>query len=87
MTSYSPIESIKQMDIHSVCATHEHLFMGCLDHSIIPIKAQSPFSACTSIVNSHLDTVTALASLSNYPILVSASKDKYLRAWQLPDAG
>lgn len=83
---YSPIESIeKQMDVYSLCSTADNLFMGCLNHSIIPIKSERPFTASPAITNSHLDTVTSLTSLSKHSILLSVSKDKFLRAWKLPE--
>ena len=82
----SPIELIeKQMDIFALKATSKQLFMGCRNHSIIPMglsysdlfqnQVQMPLKVA------HLDVVTSLTTLLDDEILVSASKDRNIRGW------
>lgn len=81
------------MDVFTLKTCNNHLFMGCLNHSIIPVGLDlhegGNFAelACPPITNSHLDVVTSFASLQlarGQQVLFSASKDKYMRAWQVP---
>lgn len=88
---YSPIELIeKHMDIFSLKSTEKQLFMGCRNHSIVPMglghhslfqdQVQAP------IKQPHLDVVTSFATLLDEKILISASKDKNLRGWSTTQA-
>jgi hypothetical protein len=83
---YSPIELIeKHMDIFSLKSTEKQLFMGCRNHSIVPmgLSHHAPFhdQVQTPIKQPHLDVVTSFATLLDEKILISASKDKNLRGW------
>lgn len=59
----------KQMDVFTLKTVDSHLFMGCLNHSIIPVGMNlhegGSFAeqACQPIDNSHLDVVTSIAAL------------------------
>ena len=78
------------MDIFSLKSTEKQLFMGCRNHSIVPMglshhslfhdQLQAP------IKQPHLDVVTSFATLLDEKILISASKDKNLRGWSTAQA-
>ena len=88
----TPIELIeKAMDIFSLKATKTHMFMGCRNHSIVPMglggssllidQVHAPLKA------PHLDVVTSFTTLMDDKVLISASKDKNLRAWHTNEDG
>lgn len=88
----SPIELIeKAMDVFSLQITRSHLFMGCRNHSIVPVGLKgSNFlidNVQTPLKAPHLDVVTSFTTLLDQKILISASRDKNLRAWHTTEDG
>jgi len=82
----SPIELIeKHMDIFSLKATNDRLFMGCRNHSIITVGLSSHAlfqdQVQQPLYPPHLDVVTSFTSLHDERVIISASKDKSLRGW------
>jgi hypothetical protein len=73
------------MDIFSLKATKSQLFMGCRNHSIIPMGLSSSElfidQVQAPLLSPHLDVVTSFTSILDDEILISASKDKNLRGW------
>lgn len=82
----SPIEVIeKREDIFALKSTQKTLFMGCRNHSIVPMGLgyHAPFHEQVQgpLKQPHLDVVTSFACMLDERILVSASKDRNLRGW------
>jgi WD40 repeat protein len=82
----APIELIeKHKDVFALKTTDSQLFMGCRDHSIVPMglsyselfqeQVRQPLKS------PHLDVVTSFTTLLDDEILISASKDRNIRGW------
>jgi len=87
----TPLELVeKHMDIFSLKTTDNMLFMGCRNHSIIPMGLHpgQPFhqQVMQPIKSPHLDIVTSLGTLFQDRVLISASLDHNIRAWSIPDS-
>ena len=79
-------EKEKNQDIFSLAATDQHVFYGCRSHTVNPFCLNT-YSALPSLQPPHFDVVTSLALLGGGRTLVSGSRDKNLRCYDLTSSG
>ena len=85
-----PIEKIEErQDIFCLKAAQNTLYLGCRSHNIIPVglSYQELFAEQVrpALKPLHLDVVTSFATLLDDQIMVSASRDKTVKAWHTED--
>ena len=86
-TGNSPIyEREKSQDVFSLMSTGSHIFYGCRNHNVYPFCLNT-FTTMQSLQPPHFDVVTSLAMLNNGATLVSGSRDKNLRLYDLNKSG
>lgn len=86
-----PVEKIEErQDIFCLKSTQNMLYLGCRNHSIIPVglSYQKLFAdqVHPPLKPLHMDVVTSLTTLMDDQIMISASKDKNLKAWHTEDS-
>lgn len=83
MSESSPYERIEpNLDIFSLTSTPDYLFFGSRDHRVYPYSL-SDESVCNPLHPPHFDVVTSLSMLGGGLTLVSGSRDKNLRTYNL----
>ena len=75
-------EREKSQDVFSLTSTGSHIFYGCRNHNVYPF-CLSTFTTLTNLQPPHFDVVTSLAMMNNGSTLVSGSRDKNLRLYNL----
>jgi hypothetical protein len=77
------------MDIFALQATEKTLFMGCRNHSIVPVGLSREMLFQEQVyqpwTTAHLDVVTNFTTLMDGNLLVSASRDKNLKTWSVSE--
>jgi WD40 repeat protein len=77
-------EKEKNQDIFCLKATKDWLFMGCRNHEVKPLNLKT-LQTLNPLQPPHLDAVTCL-SVINGTTLVSGSKDKILRSYEITNS-
>ena len=85
--SENPVEEReKKHDIFSLAATetsdHPYLFFGCRNHTVNPFDLKQ-WITLNPLEPPHFDAVTSLALIGGGTTLISGSKDKNLRLYNL----
>jgi WD40 repeat protein len=75
-------EREKSQDVFSLTSTGSHIFYGCRNHNVYPF-CLSTFTTLANLQPPHFDVVTSLAMMNNGSTLVSGSRDKNLRLYNL----
>ena len=75
-------EREKTQDVFSLQSTGSHVFYGCRNHNVYPFCLNS-FQTLPNLRPPHFDVVTSLALLNGGTTLVSGSRDKNLRLYDL----
>ena len=79
----SPIQECeKSQDVFSLTSTGSHIFYGCRNHNVYPFCLNT-FTAMQNLEPPHFDAVTSLALMNGGRTLVSGSRDKNLRLYDL----
>ena len=86
-TYNSPMyEREKNQDVFSLTSTGSHIFYGCRNHNVYPF-CLTTFTTLQNLQPPHFDVVTSLAMMNNGTTLVSGSRDKNLRLYDLSQGG
>ena len=82
-TNNSPMEEFApQQDIFSLTSSRSHIFYGCRNHNVYPFDLDN-LQTLPNLQPPHFDVVTSLAMMNNGATLVSGSRDKNLRLYNL----
>ena len=82
-TNNSPMEEFgHQQDVFSLTSCGSHIFYGCRNHHVYPFCVRT-FNTLANLQPPHFDVVTSLAMMNNGRTLVSGSRDKNLRLYDL----
>ena len=75
-------EREKSQDVFSLTGSGDHIYYGCRKHTVNPFCLNT-FTTLNPLHPPHFDVVTSLALLGGGTTLVSGSRDKNLRLYDL----
>lgn len=79
-------ERERSQDVFSLTSTSSHVFYGCRSKQVYPFCLNT-FTTLQSLEPPHFELVTSLAMLNGGATLVSGSRDKNLRLYDLQSPG
>jgi WD40 repeat protein len=83
LTSDKPYTRLEEnQDVFSITSAENYVFFGCRDHKVYPYSLAQK-SVCDPLKPPHFDVVSSLAMIGRGYTLVSGSRDKNLRTYNL----